>query len=254
MDQRNLSARQFGDTAANYLSSAVHATGADLDALTELTRQLGPRRALDLGCGAGHVAFALARAGAADVVAYDFSDRMLAVVKREASARAHEGITIAQGPAEKLPFADTNFQLVVSRFSAHHWSSVPSALAEVARVLTPNGTLLIIDALAPESPLLDTTLQSLELLRDMSHVRNYRLSEWRAMLHESCLVERNHRAWKLSLEFQSWVQRIATPPRRIQALHALIDDMPSEARDYFAVTADRSFRIDAGWIEAGKRA
>jgi hypothetical protein len=46
MDQRNLSARQFGDTAANYLSSSVHAKGADLDRLEALTRRRGGRGCL----------------------------------------------------------------------------------------------------------------------------------------------------------------------------------------------------------------
>jgi len=253
MDQADLAARQFGDTAANYLGSSVHAQGTDLDRLEALTRRLQAARALDLGCGAGHVAFALARGGAAGVIAYDLSGLMLAVVEREAQARGHSQIAICRGAAERLPFDDASFELIVTRFSAHHWASVPTAVAEMVRVLRPGGTLVVIDVVAPEAALLDTTLQTIELLRDMSHVRNYRPSEWRSMLNLPQLGEARSEQWKLPLEFDSWVQRIATPARRVAALRAVFDDLPAEAREYFSVSADGSFLSDAMWIEAAKR-
>src|ERR1700675_3243117 len=121
MDQRNLAARQFGDTAANYLNSSVHAKGADLDRLEALARRLRPARALDLGCGAGHAAFALARGGVPSLIAYDVSEPMLAVVERESNARGHSAIETRRGAAEQLPFEDASVDLIVTRYSAHHW-------------------------------------------------------------------------------------------------------------------------------------
>jgi len=253
MEQPDMAARQFGATAANYLGSSVHARGADLERLEALTRRLQPARALDLGCGAGHAAFALARGGAASLIAYDLSEQMLAVVEHEAQARGHSQITIRRGAAEQLPFADASFELIVSRYSAHHWPSVPAAVAEMVRVLQPGGTLVAIDVVAPEAALLDTTLQTIELLRDMSHVRDYRESEWRSMLNLPQLEAASSERWKLPLEFDSWVQRIATPARRVAALRAVFDDLPAEAREYFCVGADGSFVSDAMWIEAAKR-
>jgi ubiquinone/menaquinone biosynthesis C-methylase UbiE len=254
MDQRNLAARQFGDMAANYLSSAVHATGADLDRLGVQAQQLAPARALDLGCGAGHVSFALARAGVPKVIAYDLSQAMLNVVEQEGRARGYAAIETSRGPAEQLAFDDASFDLIATRYSAHHWSSVTAAVGEMARVLKPGGTLIVIDVVSPTSPLLDTMLQTLEVLRDMSHVRNYRLCEWLAMLAERGFRDPRTDTWRLSLEFSSWVRRIGTPERRVQALQAVMDDLPSEVRDYFAVTPERAFQIDAAWIEHRKPA
>src|SRR5271163_4885936 len=73
MDQQQLTSHQFGATASHYLTSAVHATGADLDRLTNLAAALHAPRILDVGAGAGHASFALARGGARKVVAYDLS-------------------------------------------------------------------------------------------------------------------------------------------------------------------------------------
>lgn len=250
MKQSELTASQFGATAGRYLTSAVHAGGADLERLAELAARSRPANALDLGCGAGHVSFALARGGAAAVVAYDPAQQMLDVVAAEAAVRGLGRISTRAGAAEALPFAGGCFNLVATRFSAHHWLDVRRALREVARVLAPEGRLIVIDVLAPEAPLLDTALQTLELLRDASHVRSYRESEWRVMLAESGFETLAADRWKLPLEFNSWVARIATPPGRVAALKLVFDGLPSEARQYLEVAADYSFSSDAGWIEA----
>lgn len=250
MDQHNLVNRQFGTMAANYLTSAVHAQGNDLERLGALAAGLHPRRVLDLGCGGGHASYAIAAAVPVEVVAYDLSEEMLDVVRAEAAKRGLDKLVTRQGSVHKLPFKDAAFDLVASRYSAHHWMDMQASVAEMARVLAPGGTLVIIDVIAPETPLYDTALQTIELLRDASHVRDYRLSEWRAMLAEAGLEVTASDSWKLKLEFESWVRRIGTPPPRVAALHATMDALPREAREYFAILADRTFSSDTAWIQA----
>src|SRR6185312_8172905 len=63
---------QFGSRAAAYLTSAVHAQGRDLEALAALAHGRSEARVLDLGCGGGHVSFAVAP-HVGEVVAYDLS-------------------------------------------------------------------------------------------------------------------------------------------------------------------------------------
>jgi ubiquinone/menaquinone biosynthesis C-methylase UbiE len=253
MDQHALTVQQFGSTAARYLASPVHSSGADLDRLALLARESRPSNALDLGCGAGHASYALARGGASRVVAYDLSPQMLEVAAAEARARGHRQIEICAGPAERLPFPDTSFDLVVTRYSAHHWSDALAAVHEAARVLQPGGTLIVIDVLAPENALMDTVLQTVEILRDLSHVRDYRESEWRAMFEAANFASPCAHRWRLQMEFDSWVARIGTTPARVDALKVVLDELPSEARDYFAVRGDRSFAVDSGWLKAKKR-
>jgi 2-polyprenyl-3-methyl-5-hydroxy-6-metoxy-1,4-benzoquinol methylase len=99
MDQHDLAAKQFGSTAQHYLTSKVHAVGPDLERLTQLASRSRAVQALDLGCGAGHTSFALARAGAARVIAYDLASEMLDVVAREARSRGYAQIETHKGPA-----------------------------------------------------------------------------------------------------------------------------------------------------------
>jgi SAM-dependent methyltransferase len=250
MDQQHLSARQFGSNAAQYLASPVHGAGADLERLAAIAGARPRARALDLGCGAGHASFALARGGAASVTAYDPSPEMLAVVAAEAAARGHSGIATLAGSAETLPFASGSIDLIVTRYSAHHWADVPRALLECARVLEAGGRLIVIDVTAPESPLLDTCLQVVEYLRDASHVRDYRVGEWRAMLAAAGFAAPAIDGWKIPMTFEPWIARIATPAARVAALKTVIPAFPAEARDYFRVAPDCSFETDTTWIDS----
>jgi SAM-dependent methyltransferase len=250
MQQQDVVVQQFGNTASAYLTSAVHAQGADLTALREIAAAL-PKApvVLDLGCGAGHASFALAPM-AASVTAFDLSSQMLEVVAGAARERGLANIATRQGDVARLPFEDASFCMVVTRFSAHHWLDVPAALREVKRVLKPRGVFIVIDITAPESPLHDTTLQAVELLRDGSHVRDYRPSEWNAMLQDAGFRSERVGDWKLEMKFDQWTARMRTPAERIVAIRSLFASAPEETRDYFSVQSDDSFTIDSTLFKA----
>jgi hypothetical protein len=92
----------------------------------------------------------------------------------------------------------------------------------------------------------------IEFLRDASHVRDYRVSEWRAMQSVAGFSEQMFTSWKLTMDFQSWIERIATPPPRVAALHAVFAGLPGEVREYFKIGPDLSFVTDSAWLEARK--
>jgi len=248
LKQPALAAHQFGVSAAAYLTSAVHAQGRDLQRLAAMVEKEHPCRALDVGCGAGHASFALAAAGA-QVTALDLSPAMLAIVAQEAATRGLHDLQTCQGPADKLPFADASFDLVVTRFSAHHWPDVPAALREMRRVIKPQGTLVIIDVVALESPLCDTLLQTVEILRDASHVRDYRVSEWSALLQRAGFAAPSMEGWSLTMEFASWVARMRTPELRVQAIREVWAQAPQEAREAMRVQPDGSFDLSVAWLQ-----
>ncbi|MFU0855469.1 class I SAM-dependent methyltransferase, partial [Kluyvera cryocrescens] len=125
---------QFSGQASAYLQSSVHAQGADLRRLSEWLADDKAARLLDVGCGAGHASITAAPL-VAEVTAYDLSEGMLTVVAEEAKKRGISNITCVQGPAEVLPFADHHFDIVISRYSAHHWHDIQAALMEIRRVL-----------------------------------------------------------------------------------------------------------------------
>jgi SAM-dependent methyltransferase len=251
MAHEALVGEQFGSRAAAYLQSAVHAQGADLQALAALVDGEGKARVLDLGCGAGHVSFSAApRAG--EVVAYDLSFEMLEVVARSAAERGLGNITTHQGVAERLPFEDESFDCVLSRYSAHHWRDFEAGLREAARVLKPSGIAGFVDTVSPGRPLLDTYLQAVELLRDPSHVRDYSRAEWEGAMVRAGLQPGPAGAHRLRLEFGSWVERMRTPKVQVDAIRALQAAMSESVARYFEIGPDGSFDLDVGLFQARK--
>jgi len=235
--------RQFGEQASAYLSSAVHAQGSEFALLQAALAGRGDARLLDLGCGAGHVSFQVAPL-VGEVVAYDLSQAMLEVVASAAAERGLGNIVTACGAAECLPFADASFDFVFSRYSAHHWSDLGLALREVRRVLKPGGVAAFVDVMSPGSPLLDTYLQSVEVLRDTSHVRDYSAAEWLRQVGEAGLAVRSHARQRLHLEYSAWVERMRTPAPMREAIRQLQQAMGEEVRQYYQIEADGSFSTD----------
>ncbi|WP_250471622.1 class I SAM-dependent methyltransferase [Caballeronia sp. GAFFF1] len=243
----------FGSTAAAYLTSHVHATGTDLQNLAAtFAATCGNATVLDMGCGAGHASFAVAP-HVKQVVAYDIAPQMLATVEAAAKERGLTTIRTQQGAAETLPFDDASFDWAISRMSAHHWRDVPKALAEVHRVLKPGGRLKFIDIAGIDDPLFDTHIQAIEVLRDASHIRDYRADEWIAMLDAAGFDARVTERWRLPLEFEAWVTRMRTPAERVTAIQSMWENAPEEVRQYFGVKDDFSFELDALMIEAKRR-
>jgi len=187
---------------------------------------------------------------AGEVTAYDLSAEMLDAVRSTAQQRGLTNITTVCGPAETLPFTDGSFDLVVSRFSAHHWRDVARGLAEAGRVLAPGGTAVFVDVVAPEAPLLDTFLQTIELLRDPSHVRDYAPSEWRAFLEAAGFAIERETMRRLPLEFASWIARMKTPPSRAEVIRSLHAEMAGDVRAYFELTPAGDFTVDTLEIRA----
>ena len=106
-------------------------------------------RVLDMGCGAGRHAFEMFRRGA-DVVAFDQDGDELAGVLELFGAMRDEGqvpagaeADIKQGDALSLPFADGEFDRIVAAEVLEHIPEDTTAIAEVARVLRPGGTLAV---------------------------------------------------------------------------------------------------------------
>jgi ubiquinone/menaquinone biosynthesis C-methylase UbiE len=113
--------QQFGAVAANYTTSAVHASGADLQGLIAATALTGRERVIDVGCGAGHVTVALAPQ-AQHITAVDLTQAMLDQTTAQVTTRGYTNVTCQRADVAALPFADAAFDVAVSRYAAHHFA------------------------------------------------------------------------------------------------------------------------------------
>lgn len=229
--------KQFGTVAANYRTSLVHASGMELGVMLEQANLTGNERVLDAGCGAGHTALKMARA-AREVIAYDLTPEMLTQVEQLAADNNVSNIGTQQGNVEEMPFADNSFDVVVSRYSAHHWAHPQLALAEIRRVLKEDGKFILCDIVSLDDFTYDTFLQAIELLRDLSHVRDHSVAQWLDMFHEAGFAGEVVLTNTLTLQFQRWVERMATPADQVAILRRLFDLAPEHVKAEFAVTPE----------------
>jgi SAM-dependent methyltransferase len=103
-------------------------------------------RVLEIGCGTGNVTVRAKRAApGADVVGSDPDP--LALTRAQRKARGLSGIRFERAYAQELPFADGEFDRVLSSMMLHHLDEdvKAGAAAEIRRVLRPGGSLHIVD-------------------------------------------------------------------------------------------------------------
>ncbi len=149
-------ARQKGcDAVSANLAWVVE--GLELDAGAEV---------LDVAAGTGVLARALAPR-VRRVVASDISEEIMAAGAAEAPAN----VRFERAAAEDLPYAAGRFDMVVTRYSIHHFLRPEMALQQMHRVCRQGGELLVIDVVAPGDPMCVRRYNSLERSRDASHAR-----------------------------------------------------------------------------------
>ncbi|NRA00139.1 MAG: class I SAM-dependent methyltransferase [Myxococcales bacterium] len=253
MDVKQSVQEKFGEAAAHYASSWPHRDGSDLQAMLEVADLSGDEVVLDVGCGAGHAAFAFAR-GCRNVVALDLTEEMLAQTCEGARERHLDNVETHRGDAESLAFGDASFDVVVSRLAAHHFPHVARFAAEAFRVLRPGGRLIVSDSISPEDETQDTWLNSIEVLRDPSHVRNYRVSEWLTRFRASGFAAAEaHGTTPCPLDVAVWTERMNTPADARAGLRALFASAPADVAEALHLDRDgRSWQLEIAVVSARK--
>jgi demethylmenaquinone methyltransferase/2-methoxy-6-polyprenyl-1,4-benzoquinol methylase len=111
-------------------------------------------RALDLCCGTGDIAFALAAQGA-EVTGLDFSEKMLEVAQTRLQHRQSKvgSLKFMQGDAEHLPFPDNSFDVVTVGYGLRNLSHWETGVDEMVRVAKPGARIISLDFGKPANPL-----------------------------------------------------------------------------------------------------
>lgn len=228
-DRKRSTAARFDQHSAAYLESAVHRAGDDLDQLGRWCSSA--TRGLDVATGAGHTAGALAEAGVDDVVAVDAAPDMV-----ETAESSFPDVSGVVGDAEALPFATGSFDAVTCRIAAHHFPDPEAFVSEVARVLEPGGTFAFEDNVAPDDDALDEFLNTVERLRDPTHVRSYRVSQWLDWLEAAGFTVEESRVVQKTIEYDEWVATQETPAKNRRNLEARFESAPPGAAELYELT------------------
>ncbi len=225
--------QQFGASADKYATSAIHASGASLARLVELTQPHASWHALDVSTGAGHTALKFAP-HVARVTAVDLTPQMLDTARKLANERGITNIEFRPADAHALPFDDNTFDLVTNRLALHHYTDAPNAIHEMARVLKRDGILGLTDNTVPPDKQTAGYINHYETLRDPSHHWCYPVERLQRYFEQAGLTVTHVEANAVKeMEFDAWADRMNCTPETKQELKRLLDTAPPDARAFF---------------------
>jgi len=234
---------QFGQSAQDYVTSAGHAGGEDLERLVAWGRQRGALRVLDVATGGGHPALAFAGFTPA-VVATDLTQPMLEAARGFALGKGTVNVRFLASDVEALPFRDASFGVVTCRIAAHHFPAILPALREVARVLRPGGSLLLQDILGHDDRELAAFILEVEKRRDPSHVRSLPQREWVAFLKAAGMTVIDEGMVSKVRPWEEWTERMRMSPEAKADLERFVLAAPASCREAFRFTIERG-RIES---------
>lgn len=189
---------QFTRQAVPFARLPGHLDAIEL--LLELTRPAKDAAVLDLACGPGLVACTFAR-HAGQVTGIDITPAMLEQAAKRQQEQGLDNLVWQLGDVQALPYADASFDLVITRYSFHHFQQPGQALAEMIRVCKPGGRVLVADVAMP--PDKSAAYDRLEIMRDPSHTHALTTVEFSELFLNSGLSDCRQASYTVELELEA---------------------------------------------------
>jgi ubiquinone/menaquinone biosynthesis C-methylase UbiE len=227
--------KQFTKTVEAFSKYAVRDTPEVLADKVEFVKPSPADTMLDVACGPGTFVLALApRVRLARGVDLTF-DMLLQAREFQAQAQNTNAAFVC-GDAEQIPFPEASFDLVTCQCSFHHLPEPDLVLQEMIRVAKPEGRVVIIDTLAPESDAKFELHNQIEKLRDPSHALTLRLTSFLSMFEERGLEVARQSLRRRQRSFNQWMLRAGLEPRHksYQEARKLIEDSMAGDRAGFS--------------------
>jgi ubiquinone/menaquinone biosynthesis C-methylase UbiE len=213
--------RAFTQQAQSYAANSLVANPDRLAALVQAAHPEVRARVLDVATGPGHVAAAFAEAGC-EVIGIDLTSAPLSFAEQMRASRGLSTLHFQQGDAQKLPYSNGNFDIVVSRYALHHVEDPHQVLSEMARVCRSQGKVVIQDLIASEFPARATYQNHIELLRDPSHTRALPISQLLS-LFTSCGLETEQVVTDTLVQnLETWLANAHTAPELAAQVRTLV--------------------------------
>jgi ubiquinone/menaquinone biosynthesis C-methylase UbiE len=228
--------KQFTKTADAFAKFAVRDTPEVLAEKVEFAKFQPHELVLDVACGPG--AFVLASAPRLSFAfGADLTPEMLRQARGFQAEKQVLNAAFACADADHLPFPDAAFDLVSCQHAFHHITNPELVLKEMIRVMKPQGRLLILDPMAPESDSKFELYNQIERLRDPSHTFSLRLTTLLSMFEEQGLEVSRQSLRRRQRSFDQWMLRAGLKPgqrRYVETRRQMEESMPGDKAGFSA--------------------
>ncbi len=237
--------KQFAKTAEAFSTFAMRDTPEVLKEKVDFAKPQSTDVVLDIACGPG--AFALALAPRVHFVrGVDLTPEMLRRARAYQAEKQISNAAFVRGDAEQLPFPAGTFDLVSCQCSFHHMPKPQLILREMVRVAKPEGRLLIIDPLAPESDSKYEIYNRIEQLRDPSHTLTLRLTDFLSLFDGEGLEILRQSLRRRPRSFNNWMLRGGHAPgtkRYVETRKLMEDSMAGDRAGFSAQSLGEDIQI-----------
>jgi len=217
--QQHLIRREFKKQASEWAKERVSPDLRWVACQLPLRRSLS---VLDVAAGTGLLSHAVAPK-VKRVVALDLTLEMIAEGYKKVQQRGLRNIIFVLGTAEALPFPAGAFDLVMTRFSFHHFRRPEVVLREMNRVCRPGGSVVVIDLLASADDRLRARYNRLERLRDRSHTAALSRRQMESMGTELGLKTMSFASRRVRMDFEKWLDFAHAGPTARKRIRAALE-------------------------------
>jgi SAM-dependent methyltransferase len=232
---------EFAHQADSFARSAAMSLAETLDAVVELVPADSEARWVEVACGPGLIARAMApRVGS--VVGFDLTPAMIEKARAEAEAAGVENVSFELGDATALDLPDDSLDGAITRFSLHHIPAPVRVLEEMRRVVRPGGFVVAADHVTDDDGAAAAWHEEIERLRDPSHWACLTPARLAASGERVGLEPDLDRVIPFMIDFGEWLSRGSGGPAKAELNDRLLDEAPATAES-FVVTGKGGERL-----------
>lgn len=227
---------QFTRQAEPFAQRHGYSKDALLDLMAECAAAKSSDKLLDVACGPGIISCYFAKR-VGHVTGLDFVPAMLERARRYQAEQQVTNVDWQQGSSTAMPFEDSEFDCVVTRFSFHHFLDPRAALGEMKRVCKPGGAVLVCDV-APRADVQER-FNYWEILRDASHTRALTMAELEQLGENAGLELRRMEKYNMQVDLEDLLAGSFPGPGDADRIRALFEAEIQAGTDTLGVAARR---------------